>query len=88
MRKTMLLALAMSAVALLAACSSNNTSALTGRIWLLTAITEKVPAFQGVVPPEDQSKYTITFNTDDTFNSRRRTATTSPVPTRPSDPVP
>jgi heat shock protein HslJ len=25
-----------------------------------------VPAFQGVVPPEDQSRYTITFNEDGT----------------------
>jgi heat shock protein HslJ len=45
---------------LLAACSSG--SSLTGKTWKLTAITEKVPAFQGVVPAADQSRYTITFN--------------------------
>ena len=37
MRKTMLLALAMSAVALLAACSSGGASGLTGKGWQLTA---------------------------------------------------
>jgi len=42
---------------------------LTGKTWQLTAITEKVPAFQGVVPAADQSKYTITFNTDGSFNA-------------------
>lgn len=67
MRKTMLLALAMSAVALLAACSSSGASGLTGKGWQLTAFTEKVPAFQGVVPPADQAKYAITFDPDGTF---------------------
>ena len=67
MRKTMLLALAMSSVALLAACSSSGASGLTGKGWQLTAFTEKVPAFQGVVPPADQAKYAITFDPDGTF---------------------
>jgi heat shock protein HslJ len=67
MRKTILLAFAMSAAAILAACSSSGASGLTGVAWQLTAITEKVPAFQGVVPAADQAKYAITFNTDGTF---------------------
>ncbi len=68
MRKLTLIAFAIGATAILAACSSSDTSALTGKLWQLTAITEKVPAFQGVIPPADQSKYQVTFNTDGTFN--------------------
>ena len=66
MRKLTLIALAIGATAILAACGGSNSSALTGKNWQLTAITEKVPAFQGVVPPADQTKYVITFNTDGT----------------------
>ena len=51
---------------MVAACGS-DTSNLTGKTWELTAFTEKVPAYQGVVAPEDQGKYTITFATDGTF---------------------
>ena len=40
---------------------------LTGKSWQLTAITTKVPAFQGVIPSADQSKYTIEFKSDGTF---------------------
>ena len=52
----------------MAACGGSSASELTGKNWQLTAITEKVPAFQGVIPPEDQDRYVITFNTDGTFN--------------------
>ena len=48
-----------------AACSA-SAEKLAGPTWQLTSVTEKVPAFQGVVPPEDQSRYTITFNEDGT----------------------
>ena len=68
MRKLTLIALAVGLTAALAACGSNNENQLTGRNWQLTAITEKVPAFQGVIPPEDQGKYEITFNADNTYN--------------------
>jgi heat shock protein HslJ len=52
---------------LVAACGSG--SSLTGKTWQLTAITEKTPAFQGVVPAAEQSKYTVTFNSDGSFNA-------------------
>lgn len=42
---------------------------LTGKQWQLVAITEEVPAFQGVVPEEQQAKYTITFEEDLTFSA-------------------
>ncbi len=59
------LALAVAAVAIIvSACSSSG--GLTGKTWQLTAITEKVPAFQGVVPAADQPNYTIAFNDDGT----------------------
>lgn len=67
MRRTVLVALVVGATALLSACSP-GAPGLTGKLWQLTAITEKIPAFQGVVPPADQSKYTISFNTDATWN--------------------
>src|SRR5436190_17888738 len=68
LRKSMFFAFAIGTSAILAACNSSGASGLTGRLWQLTAITEKVPAFQGVVPAADRSKYTITFNTDGTFS--------------------
>jgi len=67
MRKLALLALALGATAILAACGGSDTAALTGKTWQLTSITEKVPAFQGIVPPADQAKYQVKFNTDGTF---------------------
>ena len=42
---------------------------LTGKQWQLVAITEQVPAFQGVVPEPDQAKYTIEFADDGTFSA-------------------
>jgi heat shock protein HslJ len=68
MRTFTSIALAIGMTAILAACGSSNSSALTGKNWQLTSITEKVPAFQGVIPAADQSRYVITFNTDGTFN--------------------
>ena len=68
MRKAAFMALIIGATAILAACSPGAAPGLTDREWQLTAITEKVPAFQGVVPPADQSKYTITFKTDLTWH--------------------
>jgi heat shock protein HslJ len=63
-------ALALVTMALaLAACSSGSGD-LTGKTWQLTAITEKTPAFQGVVPPADQGKYTIEFKADGTFSAK------------------
>jgi len=44
-----------------------SDSSLTGRIWNLVAYTEVEPAFQGVVPHEQQLRCTIAFETDGTF---------------------
>jgi heat shock protein HslJ len=49
---------------------SPGDQALTGQTWQLTAITEKVPAFQGVVPDDQQAKYTITFADDKSFTAK------------------
>jgi heat shock protein HslJ len=67
MRARPLLALAIGVAAIVAACSG---SGLTGKTWQLTAITEKVPPFQGVVPAADQANYTIEFKSDGTFNAK------------------
>lgn len=64
-RSVAAVALAVAVVALIvSACSSSG--GLTGKTWQLTAITEKVPAFQGVIPSADQPNYTIAFNEDGT----------------------
>jgi heat shock protein HslJ len=76
MRRLTTFALVLAAAALIAACSSSSTG-LTGKTWQLTAITELVPAFQGVVPAADQPNYTIEFKTDGTFNAKADCNTTS-----------
>jgi heat shock protein HslJ len=74
----------LAAAAIVVACSNSGSSAgasastsssgsggdLTGKTWQLTAITEKVPAFQGVVPAADQANYTIEFKSDGTFTAK------------------
>ena len=69
MRKAAFMALIIGAAAVLAACSPGAAPGLTDKEWQLTSITEKVPAFQGVIPAADQSKYAITFNDGATFNA-------------------
>ena len=59
------LVLALVVMGAVAACSA-SAERLTGTTWQLSSVTEKVPAFQAVVPPEDQSRYTVTFNQDGT----------------------
>jgi heat shock protein HslJ len=56
-----------SAAAGSASAASSGGSELTGKNWQLTALTTKVPAFQGVIPAADQAKYTIEFKSDGTF---------------------
>lgn len=68
MKKLTLIALGVVAVLLVAACSGGDS--LTGKTWQLTAITEQVPAFQGVVPEADQANYTIEFASDGTFSAK------------------
>jgi heat shock protein HslJ len=50
-----------------ASAAASGGSDLTGKNWQLTALTTKVPAFQGVIPAADQAKYTIEFKTDGSF---------------------
>jgi len=69
-RRVVVAAFALVALALVVGACSSGGSGLTGKTWQLTAITEKVPAFQGVVPEADQPNYTITFATDGSFNAK------------------
>jgi heat shock protein HslJ len=68
MRRRLTMAFTLIASGLLAGCTPGG-SALTGTTWQLTAITEQVPAFQGVIPAEDQGRYTITFNSNGSFDA-------------------
>jgi heat shock protein HslJ len=65
-----LAALALVALSLALAACSTGSGDLAGKTWELVAITEKVPAFQGVIPPADAGKYTIEFMTDGTFAAK------------------
>jgi heat shock protein HslJ len=56
--------------ALVAACAGHSTADLTGKTWTLNAVTQDVPGFQGVIPPGDQGKYTITFQPDNSFSAK------------------
>ena len=49
---------------------SAGDQGLTGAEWSLVAITEEVPAFQGVVPPDEQQNYQIAFTEDGTFSAK------------------
>ena len=69
MRKLSSIGLAIVVAVLLVACSSGDAAKLTGKLWQLTAITEKTPPFQGVIPADQQSHHTIVFNTGGTFNA-------------------
>jgi heat shock protein HslJ len=82
MGRALLITLAIASAAVVIACSSAGSSGsagattapsgtgLTGKTWQLTAITEKVPAFQGVVPAADQANYTIEFKADGTYSAK------------------
>ena len=48
----------------------SSTGGLTGTLWQLSSIRQTTPAFQGVVPVEDQPRYAITFNTNGTFSAK------------------
>ena len=47
-----------------------DAGALTGPTWQLASITGQTPAYQGVVPAAEQSRYTIAFADDGTFNAK------------------
>ena len=69
MRRALLATLILGLSGLFAACAPAAGSQLTGTAWQLSAYTEKVPAFQGVVPAEQQPHFTILFNSDSTFSA-------------------
>jgi len=70
MRRVASLVVLVTFAALAAACAGHSTGELTGKTWTLSAVTQDVPAFQGVVPPAEGGKYTITFQPDNTFSAQ------------------
>src|SRR4029079_10170499 len=46
------------------------TPDVLGRTWNLATITQTTPAFQGVIPAEQQVFYRVNFNPDGTFLAR------------------
>lgn len=69
MRRPTLAILAIALSGVLAACSGGTSPELTGKTWQLTSFQEKVPAFQGVVPAEEQANYSVTFDASGTFSA-------------------
>lgn len=69
MRRSVVLVILIAASSLAAACTGAGSS-LTGKTWYLTAGTDTTPAWQWAVPPAESANYTITFNTDGTFNAK------------------
>jgi heat shock protein HslJ len=84
MRNRALIALAIAATVVLAACSGTSSS-LTGKTWQLTAMTKRVAANQGVVPEADQAKYTIEFMSDGNYRAKADCNQTSGTYTTTSD---
>jgi heat shock protein HslJ len=72
MRRIASLAVLVAVATLAAGCStsSSGSGGLTGKTWTLSAVTQDVPAFQGVIPPAEQGKYTIEFRDDNTFSAK------------------
>jgi heat shock protein HslJ len=72
MRRIASLAVLVVSAALVTACgsSSSGSAGLTGKTWTLSTVTQEVPAFQGVVPPAEQGKYTIEFRDDNSFSAK------------------
>jgi heat shock protein HslJ len=68
-RRSLLAILVIALSGVVAACGGSTSPELTGKTWQLTSFQEKAPAFQGVVPAEEQSKYTVTFDTSGTFSA-------------------
>ena len=69
MRRSLFAILVIALSGVVAACGGTTSPELTGKTWQLTSFQEKAPAFQGVVPAEEQSKYTVTFDTSGTFSA-------------------
>jgi heat shock protein HslJ len=63
-RRAVVAAAAIAAVAVLVAACGGSGSDLTGKTWQATSITTTTPAFQGMVPPDQAANYTITFQSD------------------------
>ncbi|HVM64348.1 MAG TPA: META domain-containing protein, partial [Acidimicrobiales bacterium] len=57
-------------VFLLVRSNSSDTSTLTGRTWYLVSGSETSPAWQWVVPADQQANFTIQFNDDKTFSAK------------------
>ena len=70
MYKRTLTVVAVAAIVAVIAVACSSSSGLTGKAWQLTAITTKVPAFQGVIPAAQQASYTIEFRSDGTFSAK------------------
>src|SRR6187402_701810 len=65
-----LLALVILAATLAGCGAASDEDALVDTHWRLAAFTEVTPAFQGVVPAEEQANYTIDFLANDAFAAK------------------
>ena len=65
-----LLALVILAATLAGCGAASDEDQLVDTHWRLAAFTEVTPAFQGVVPAEEQANYTIDFLANDAFAAK------------------
>jgi len=70
LKRLILIAFALGLTATMLVACGGSSSGLTGKTWHLTAITEKTPAFQGVVPADQQANYTVEFQSAGTFSAK------------------
>jgi heat shock protein HslJ len=70
MRTFLLAGLIMAASLLVGACASEEGGDITGTTWQLVSLETQSPQFSAIVPGGPSEKYTITFNTDGTFNAQ------------------
>ena len=65
-----LLAIVVLAASLAGCSAASDENQLVDTHWRLAAFTEQTPAFQGVVPAEEQANYTIDFLANDAFAAK------------------
>ncbi len=68
--RIMFLTILVTSAALFAACGSEEGGDITGTKWQLVSLETQTPQFSAIVPGGPSDNYTITFNSDGTFDAK------------------